>query len=56
MFEVQKVLALKSTSETKKIWEEKNWLNRWYYYDCKMGLLKKGFSRMMFKILSKAMK
>jgi multimeric flavodoxin WrbA len=56
MFEVQKVLALKSSGETKKFWEEKKWLNRWYYYDCKMGLLKKGFSRMMFKILSNVMK
>lgn len=54
IFEVQKVLARKSTGDDRKFWEEKDWLNKWYYYDCKMGLFKKAFSKIMFGILSKA--
>ena len=56
IFEVQKVLALKSNGDDRKFWEGKKWLDRWYYYDCKMGLHKKLFSRMMFKILSSKIK
>ena len=56
IFEVLKVLALKSNGADRKFWEEKNWLDKWYYYDCKMGFVKKAFSKMMFKILSNAMK
>jgi multimeric flavodoxin WrbA len=56
IFEVQKVLAIKSGGEDKKFWEEKNWNGKSYYYDCKMGPGKKLFSKMMFRILSKAIK
>ena len=56
IFEVLKVLALKSNGADRKFWEEKKWLDKLYYYDCRMGILKKLFSRMMFKILSNAMK
>jgi len=55
IFEVLKVLALKHGGETQKFWEERKWLDKFYYYDCKMGLCKKLFSKMMFGILSKAM-
>ena len=56
IFEVLKVLALKSSGADRKFWEEKNWIDKCYYFDCKMGFAKKAFSKMMFKILSNAMK
>ena len=56
LFEVLKVLALKSSGADRQFWEEKKWLDKWYYYNCKMGFAKKTFSKMMFKILSNAMK
>ena len=56
IFEVQKVLAQKSNGDDKRFWEDKNWNNKPYYYDCKMGIAKKVFSKMMFKILSNAIK
>ena len=56
IFEVLKVLALKSNGADRQFWEEKKWLDKVYYYDCKMGIGKKLFSKMMFKILSNAMK
>ena len=55
IFEVLKVLALKSSGADRIFWEEKKLLDKLYYYDCRMGIFKKLFSRMMFKILSKAM-
>ena len=56
IFEVQKVLALKSDGDDKKYWEGKGWFKKGYYYDCRMGLAKKVFSKMMFNILSGAIK
>ena len=56
IFEVQKVLAMKSSGADKKFWEEKDWNKKCYYYDCKMNPAKKVFSKMMFKILSGAIK
>ncbi|MCL2319642.1 MAG: flavodoxin family protein, partial [Treponema sp.] len=55
MFTVGKVLALKSTGEDRKFWEEKKWLDKSYYYPCKMNPGKKLFAKFMFKVLSKAM-
>ena len=54
IFEVQKVLALKSSGADNTFWKEKNWIDAYYYYDCKIGPGKKLFSKMMFRILSKA--
>jgi len=57
IFQVQKVLAIKIGGEgNKQFWEEKGWTNKMYYYDCGMGFFKKTFSKMMFSILSKAIK
>ena len=56
IFQVQNVLARKSNGDDKRFWEEKNWNSRSYYYDCKMGPVKKAFSKMMFKILSGTIK
>ena len=56
IFEVQKVLALKSEGDDRKFWQKKGWLDKLYYYDCRMNPAKKVFSKMMFKILSNAMK
>ena len=56
LFEVLKVLALKSSGADRQFWEEKKWIDKVYYFDCKMGVGKKLFSRMMFKILTNAMR
>ena len=56
IFQVQKVMAQKSNGDDRKYWEEKKWLDKYYYYDCKINPGKKLFSKMMFKILSNAIK
>jgi len=55
MFTVGKVLALKSEGDDRKFWEEKKWIDKKYYYPCKMNPGKKLFSKFMFKVLTKAM-
>lgn len=56
MFNVGKVLALKSSGDDNRFWEEKQWFGKDYYYPCRMNPGKKVFSKFMFKVLSKAMK
>ena len=56
IFVVQKVLALKFGESNKRFWEEKGWLDKYYYYPCKINPGKKLFSKMMTKIISNAMK
>ena len=56
MFNVQKVLALKSSGTDNAFWQGSGWIDKPYYYGCKLGVFKKLFSKMMFGILSKAMK
>lgn len=55
MFNVGKVLALKSNGDDNRFWEEKKWFTQQYYYACKINPFKKLFSKFMFKVLSKAM-
>ena len=54
IFGVQKAMASKSSGSDKQFWEEKNWIGKRYYYDCKMSLFMKLFSTMMSRILSGA--
>lgn len=56
MFAVGKVLALKSNGDDNRFWQEKGWLDKKYYYPCKMNPFKKLFSGFIFKVISKAMK
>ena len=55
-FDIQKALALKSNAKDRAFWEEKGWISKPYYYECRMNFAKRFFSKMMFGILSKAMK
>jgi len=55
-FQVQKVLASKFGGGNKDYWEKKEWLDKYYYYPCRIGPCKKLFSKMMNKILNKAIK
>ena len=54
MFNVGKVLALKSDGVDRAFWEKKEWLDKKYYYKCRMNPFKKLFSNFMFKVLTKA--
>jgi len=56
MFNVGKVLALKSTGDDKNFWEENGWIDKKYYYPCKMNLCKKLFGNFMFNVLTNAMR
>ena len=56
IFEVLKVLALKSSGADRQFWEEQKLIDKSYYYKCRMGPGKILFSKMMFRILSNAMK
>ncbi|MCL2544347.1 MAG: flavodoxin family protein [Clostridia bacterium] len=56
MFTVQKVMALKSKENDRAYWEQKEWLDKPYYYPCRMHLGKRAFSKLMFGVLSKAMR
>jgi len=56
MFTVGKVLATKSTGDDRRFWEEREWLNRNYYYPCKMGPVRNLFSKLMFRVISNAMR
>ena len=52
LFQVQKTLAQKSDGDDRRFWEEKEWLDKYYYYDCKIGAGKKVFSKIMSRILA----
>ncbi|GHV84438.1 hypothetical protein AGMMS50230_00460 [Spirochaetia bacterium] len=56
MFAVGKAMASKSSGDDRRFWEEKEWFNKSYYYPCKMGPGKKLFSKLMFKVISNAMR
>lgn len=55
MYNVGKVLALKSAGDDNQFWKENNLVDKLYYYKCKINPLKKLFSKFMFKVLTKAM-
>lgn len=55
IFQVQKVLALKTNERDKLFWHDRGWLDKAYYYDCKMNLMKKIFSKAIFRFLYKVM-
>ena len=56
IFVVQKILALKFGDGNKLFWEEKGWIDKYYYYTCRINPLKKLFSKFMFKVISNSMK
>ena len=55
-FQVQKVLASNSSGSDKVFWEEKNWNDKYYYYDCRINFAKKAYSLLIYKIISGAMR
>jgi multimeric flavodoxin WrbA len=56
LFNVGKVLALKSTGDDRKFWDENELIDKKFYYPCKMNPCKKMFGNFMFKVLTNAMK
>ena len=55
-FQLQKILVNSSDGDAKKFWEEKNWNDKYYYYDCKINIFKKLYSLFIYKIVSGIMK
>ena len=55
LFTVGKALASKSSDDDHRYWQEKQWLDKSYYYPCRMNPAKKLFGKFMFKVISKAM-
>ena len=53
IFQIKKILALKSNGKDKKYWMDNDLFNKNYYHKCKMGVLKNIFSIMIFKLLVK---
>jgi len=56
IFIVQKVHAHYSSGNDKVFWEEKNWNDKYYYYDCRINFIKKAISRILFGVISGALK
>lgn len=52
-FQVQKVLAEKILPIDKTYWEEKDWINKLYYFDCSMNPFNKTVAKGFYKMLSK---
>ena len=55
MFTVQKVLSQKADDDNKKFWVDRQWLDKSYYYPCKINIFKKLFGKFMYKVISGAM-
>lgn len=55
IFQVQKVLALKTNELDKQFWQERGWIDKVYYYTCEINLVKRIFSNLIFKFLYKVM-
>lgn len=55
MFVVGKILAKKSSGEDHTFWEEKQWMDKGYYYPCRINIFKKGMGKFLSKVISKAM-
>lgn len=56
MFKVQKVLATKILEPDKEYWEDKNWVNNNYFFNCKISQVKKGVSKAFYKVLNNKVK
>lgn len=56
MFNVSKVLAMKSINNDHKYWNDKELFNKYYYFPCKINIGKKVISKFMFKVMSKVIK
>lgn len=56
MFNVSKVLAMKSINNDHKYWNDKELFNKYYYFPCKINIGKKIISKFMFKVMSKVIK
>ena len=56
LFTVGKALASKSTNDDRRFWEEKQLMDKSYYYPCNMNPFKKLFGKFMFKVISGSIK
>jgi multimeric flavodoxin WrbA len=52
-YQVQKILAEKILDIDRKYWDEKGWLDKLYYYDCKINIFKRVIATIFYKILWK---
>lgn len=52
---INSILALKADDHNKLFWQERGWIDKPYYYDCKMNPMKILFSKAIYKVLYKVM-
>jgi multimeric flavodoxin WrbA len=52
-FQVQKVLAEKVLTIDKEFWEQMNWINKLYYFDCSINAVNRTIAKSFYKMLSK---
>jgi multimeric flavodoxin WrbA len=55
-FQVQRVMAQKLFPVDNKYWTEKGWLDKSYFYDCKVTITKKTVSNLFHKMLYRKIK
>jgi multimeric flavodoxin WrbA len=55
-YQVQKVLALKVLEIDKIYWQKKGWVEKDYYFNCRIGLNKRIISRTFYKFLNSRVK
>jgi multimeric flavodoxin WrbA len=52
-FQVQKVLAEKVLTIDKEFWEQRNWMDKVYYFDCRINAINRTVAKSFYKMLSK---
>lgn len=55
-FQIKKILAEKILEKDKEYWEEKEWMDKYYYFDAAVNPIKKATANMFYEILSKKIK
>lgn len=52
-FQVQRILAQKLLKIDHDYWKKRGWINSLYFYDCKIGIIKKTIAILFYKFLYK---
>ena len=56
LYQVQKVMALKTSTLDREFWSARGWDRQLYYYACRIGWLKRVFARAFYRMLYRRIK